>query len=240
MGDHLIGLGYRLVSSARAEIGAEAAADIIDRMASAHLRLCDGQGAEMAWNSAPDRALKPIDALQIYALKTSPAFEAALYAGLRLAGPVQPWEEMIPVFCRHLGVGFQILNDLHDWEGDDHNKLVAGQDAEAVRPTVLLALAFEAASPTQRDELLSIIRGSGPAALRLGRLRRVFEECDVFSKAEALVEKSRARAEALADAVELLPLRQFLYFLVDMVLAPDSKEPAIAQNNLLSLPVIAG
>lgn len=240
MGDHLIGLGYRLVSNARAEIGSDAAADIIDRMASAHLRLCDGQGAEMAWNSAPDRALKPIDALQIYALKTSPAFEAALYAGLRLAGPVQAWDEMIPAFCRHLGVGFQILNDLQDWEGDNHNKLVAGQDAEAVRPTVLLALAFEAANPSQREELLSIIRGSGPAALRLGRLRRVFEQCDVFSKAEALVEKSRARAEALADGVELLPLRQFLYFLVDMVLAPDSQEPAIAQNNLLSLPVIAG
>lgn len=240
MGDHLIGLGYRLVSSARAEIGAEVAADITDRMASAHLRLCDGQGAEMAWNSAPEKALKPIDALQIYALKTSPAFEAALYAGLRLAGPVDAWAEMIPAFCRHLGVGFQILNDLQDWEGDNHNKLVAGQDAEAVRPTVLLALAFEAASASQRDELLSIIRGTGPAALRLGRLRRVFEDCNVFAKAEALVDKSRDRAEALADAVESLQLRQFLYFLVDMVLAPESKEPAIAQNNLLALPVIAG
>ena len=240
MGDHLIGLGYRLVSSVRAEIGAEAAADISDRMASAHLRLCDGQGAEMAWNSAPDRALKPIDALQIYALKTSPAFEAALFAGLRLAGPVDAWEEMIPTFCRHLGVGFQILNDLHDWEGDHHNKLVAGQDAAAVRPTVLLALAFEAATASQREELLSIIRGTGPAALRLGRLRRVFDDCDVFSKAEAIVEKSRARAEALADAVEPLALRQFLYFLVDMVLAPGTQEPAIAQNNLLVLPVIAG
>jgi hypothetical protein len=105
---------------------------------------------------------------------------------------------------------------------------------------VLLALAFEAANSSQREELLSIIRGTGPAALRLGRLRRVFDECDVFSKAEALVEKSRARAEALADSIEQLPLRQFLYFLVDMVLAPETQEPAIAQNNLLALPVVAG
>jgi hypothetical protein len=44
----------------------------------------------------------------------------------------------------------------------------------------------------------------------------------------------------LADAVEPLALRQFLYFLVDMVLAPGTQEPAIAQNNLLALPVIAG
>ncbi|MCY2965274.1 MAG: DUF116 domain-containing protein, partial [Planctomycetota bacterium] len=35
IGDHLIGLGYRLVSSARGEVGAEIAADITDRMAAA-------------------------------------------------------------------------------------------------------------------------------------------------------------------------------------------------------------
>jgi hypothetical protein len=61
----------------------------------------------------------------------------------------------------------------------------------------------------------------------------------VFDKAESLVEKSRARAEALADEVEPLPLRQLLYFLVDMVLAPESQEPPMAQVGLLSLPVVA-
>lgn len=240
VGDHLIGLGYRLVSSIRAEAGAEAAADIADRMAAAHVKLCDGQGAEMHWHDSPGQVLKAIDALQIYALKTSPAFEAALYAGLRLAGPVAVYEEMIPVFTRHLGVGFQILNDLKDWQADDHNKLVSGQDAQALRPTLLLALAFEAASPTQRAELDSIIDDSGPASLRTGRLRRVFEECGVFDKAQALVEKSRARAEALADEVQPDSLRQLLYFLVDMVLAEESTEPAIAASHtLVSLPVVA-
>lgn len=240
VGDHLIGLGYRLVSSIRQEAGAEAAADISDRMAAAHIKLCDGQGAEMHWHNSPDQILKPLDALQIYALKTSPAFEAALYAGLRLAGPVVAYEEMIPVFARHLGVGFQILNDLKDWQGDDDNKMVAGQDALALRPTLLLALAFEAANRAQRDELEAIVADRGPASLRMGRLRRVFEECGVFDKAQGLVEKSRARAEALADEVQPDSLRQLLYFLVDMVLAPETQEPAIAASHtLVSLPVVA-
>jgi geranylgeranyl pyrophosphate synthase len=146
---------------------------------------------------------------------------------------------MIPVFTRHLGVGFQILNDLKDWQGDDNNKLVAGQDALAVRPTLLLALAFEAANPAQRAELDAIINDTGPASLRAGRLRRIFEECGVFDKAHALVEKSRARAEALADEVQPDSLRQLLYFLVDMVLAEESTEPAIAHSHtLVSLPVV--
>ena len=240
VGDHLIGLGYRLVSSIRAEAGSEAAADIVDRMAAAHVKLCDGQGAEMHWHDSPGQVLKALDALQIYALKTSPAFEAALYAGLRLAGPVAAYEEMIPVFTRHLGVGFQILNDLKDWREDEHNKLVAGQDALALRPTLLLALAFEAASPAQRAELDFVVNEQGPAALRTGQLRRVFQECGVFVKAQALVEKSRARAEALADDVQPESLRQLLYFLVDMVLAEESTEPAIASSHtLVSLPVVA-
>jgi geranylgeranyl pyrophosphate synthase len=240
VGDHLIGLGYRLVSASRQEAGAEAAADIADRMAAAHVRLCDGQGAEMRWHASPERMLKPLDALQIYALKTAPAFEAALYAGLRLAGSTAAYDEMIPVFARHLGVGFQILNDLKDWQGDDHNKLLAGQDGAALRPTLLLALAFEAANADLRNELDSILRDDSSPALRAGRLRRVFETCGVFEQAEALVDKSRARAEALADEVQPDSLRQLLYFLVDMVLAPESREPAIAGQAIVPLPVVVG
>ena len=62
----------------------------------------------------------------------------------------------------------------------------------------------------------------------------------MFDKAQALVEKSRARAEALADEVQPDALRQLLYFLVDMVLAEESTEPAIASGHtLVSLPVVA-
>ena len=38
---------------------------------------------------------------------------------------------MIVDFSRHMGVAFQILNDLKDWEPDSDNKLVAGQDVLA-------------------------------------------------------------------------------------------------------------
>jgi hypothetical protein len=55
-----------------------------------------------------------------------------------------------------------------------------------------------------------------------------------------LVDKSRARAEALADDVQPDSLRQLLYFLVDIVLAPESTEPAIANAPLVPLPIVAG
>jgi geranylgeranyl pyrophosphate synthase len=239
VGDYLIGLGYRLVSSARQEIGADAAADILERMAAAHVKLCDGQGAEMAWQNTRDLSVTPLDALQIYALKTSPAFEAALFAGLRMAGPVDAYEKMIPAFARHVGIGFQILNDLKDWRGDDDNKLIAGQDALSLRPTVLLAMALDSAEPPQRAELEELLDNDEVDAMKIGRLRRIFVQCGVFDKAEAIVEKSRARAEAIADGVEPDELRRLLYFLIDTILASETPEVKPDPSVLVSLPIAA-
>ncbi len=231
VGDYLIGLGYRLVSRERKALGGDCAADILDKLAEAHLKLSEGQGAELLWRDAQDKTLTPLDALKIYALKTSPAFEAALYAGLRLAGPMDQYEKMVPEFSKNLGVAFQILNDLKDWDGDSDNKLVAGQDALSARPTLLLALALEGLNPAEREELLALIDTNQcqPAdETRLPRLRRLFAKAQVFAKAEKLVEKFRAKAEALADEVEPTELRELLYFLVDNVLdrqPPPEPEP---------------
>jgi geranylgeranyl pyrophosphate synthase len=235
IGDHLIGLGYKLINSCRADFGAEVACDILDRMSQAHIKLCDGQGAEMAWQDQPTLQLTPLDALQIYALKTSPAFEAALFAGIRMAGPADQYKELIPMFSRHLGVGFQILNDLKDWRGDSNNKLIPGQDAQALRPTLMLALAVDAANADQHLELQEILELPPTDQFRGPRLRRLYEECGVFTKSDALIEKSRARAEALADDVEDDKLRLLLYFLVDTVLAveDDQVAPIESQVNVL-------
>src|SRR5205085_2736332 len=82
VGDYLIGLGYRLVSRERKELGGDCTADILDRLSDAHLKLSEGQGAELLWRDAREKTLTPLDALKIYALKTAPAFEAAPYPGL--------------------------------------------------------------------------------------------------------------------------------------------------------------
>jgi geranylgeranyl pyrophosphate synthase len=224
VGDYLIGLGYRLVSRERGTLGGDCAADILDRLADSHLKLSEGQGAELLWRDAADQTLTALDALKIYALKTAPAFEAALYAGVRLAGPAGDYEKMIADFSRNVGVAFQILNDLKDWQGDDDNKLLAGQDVLSARPTLLLALALDASNAAQKQELLSLVRRPADADGRavVEQVRATYDRCKVFEKADALVEKYRARAEAVADAAEPVELRELLYYLADTVLERQS------------------
>ncbi|MGE3804139.1 MAG: polyprenyl synthetase family protein [Gemmataceae bacterium] len=235
VGDYLIGLGYRLVSRDRKALGGDCAADILDKLAEAHLKLSEGQGAELLWRQAADKALTPLDALKIYALKTSPAFEAALYAGLRLAGPADNYEKAVTEFSRHLGIAFQILNDLKDWEGDEDNKLKAGTDVLAARPTLLLALALEGSQPEDRAELLRILACHNEEAIP--RVRELFERARVFEKAEKLIDKSRARAEAVADNLEPTELRELLYYLVDTVLERQPPVPEPEPVALLQLSV---
>jgi len=179
-------------------------------------------------------------------LKTAPAFEAALYSGLRLAGPAEHYEKMVSDFSRHLGVAFQILNDLKDWQGDQDNKLLAGQDVLAARPTLLLALALEGSTPEDRAELLSLLPSSKPtgesSSLRdsestetVFRVRALFDKARVFDKADKLIEKYRARAEAIADDVQPTELRELLYYLVDSVLDRPPAEPETETIPLVQL-----
>jgi geranylgeranyl pyrophosphate synthase len=232
IGDYLIGMGYRLISRDAAQAGPETAAEILDRLADAHLKLSEGQGAELLWRDSLKKQLTPLDALKIYALKTAPAFDAAIFSGLRLAGPSENAAWVSP-FARHLGVAFQILNDLNDWRGDDHNKLMAAGDVLGGRPTVLWALALEGLNDDLRAELESLAASPTLNDTAVRRVRQLYHLAGVFEKAERLVDKYQERAEAVADEVGNDDLRRLLYYLVDTVLErPAEAEPEVVLPSL--------
>ncbi len=239
VGDYLIGLGYRLVSRSGAELGVDCAADIMDCLATAHMRLSEGQGAELLWRDASDKRLTPLDALKVYALKTAPAFEAALYTGARLAGDVSGLVEPIKLFARNIGVAFQILNDLADWQGDEHNKLSAGGDVLGGRPTLLWALALANLPGEDQQRLLDL--GSSQCQLsdsvRLSQVRQLYHQAQVFEQARRLVEKHEQRALEAAAQIESEPMQRLLLYLVDTVLAHE--EPAAPPTVSIAPPSIS-
>jgi geranylgeranyl pyrophosphate synthase len=193
-------------------------ADILNILADAHLRLSEGQGAELMWRDSHQNKLTPLDALKIYALKTAPAFEAAILCGLRLAEPTKDYVEPVRQFSRHLGVAFQILNDLKDWTVDNDNKLTAGGDVLGGRPTLLLALALDGLSDPQRSQLTRLVTQQDCGPSQLSDICHLYQTAAVFDKAQQLVDKHRERAQSVADQIEPEPLRRLLHFLIDTVL----------------------
>jgi len=219
VGDYLIGLGYRLVASQRQWLATEAIADVLCRLGEAHTRLCEGQGAELAWREARRRPLAPLEVLRIYALKTAPAFDAALTAGLRLAGPIGDQREAMARFARHLGVGYQILNDLEDGQSEQPNKRTTDGDVLGRRPTILWAFALENLGPEGRRELQTLHAAPPGEVDRLvDRVRALYRRAGVYEQARALVAKHRERARDVAAGIGPPFLRQLLDYLADTVL----------------------
>jgi geranylgeranyl pyrophosphate synthase len=151
---------------------------------------------------------------------------------------VAEYAEPIRVFSRNLGVAFQILNDLNDWDGDDHNKMSAGGDTLGGRPTLLFALALDKLSPAEAEELLALCdpANTSPAPPRLRRVRQLYQESGAFEAAHRLVDKHQQRAEEVADALQPDALRRLFYYLVDTVLErPTETTPAVV--TLGTLPI---
>jgi geranylgeranyl diphosphate synthase, type II len=222
VGDFLIGLGYRLVSQDISELGAETAADILNKLAESHTKLSEGQGAELVWRDSRNKRLSPDDALKIYALKTAPAFEAALYCGLRLGGPATQYADAVEKLARHLGIAFQILNDLQDWTGDDFNKLTLGGDVLGGRPTVLWALALEGLDDDDRLELEQLVAEGSATPETFAEIRRLFQHAGAFEKALELVDEHRSVAQRVADGLSPEALCRLACHMIETVLEPPS------------------
>ncbi len=240
VGDYLIGLGYRLLSGRIDDdrrFDPAARIEVLECLAGAHTRLAEGQGAELLWRDASDKTLTPLDALKIYSLKTSPAFEAALFSGIRLAGDATPYLEPIRSFSRNLGVAFQILNDIDDWNGDSANKVEAAGDVLGGRPTLLFALAMQALPEADRKRLVQCLAGDSGDSVsrRITTVHELYQRVGVFDLAARLVDKHQSRAEQSAEAVNSEPLRRLLFFLIDTVLQRPAENTPVVVN--LSLPI---
>jgi geranylgeranyl pyrophosphate synthase len=218
IGDYLLGRGYRIVADEMSAIGAEKALQIMRKLAACHVKLSEGQGAELLWRKALQKNLPPIECLRLYALKTAPAFDAALYSGVVLAGHEGKWDDALSEFSKHIGVAYQIQNDLKDVEGDIDNKVAACGDILKGRPTLLFALAVEAADESEKAELLRAAREGAQTSVPLERLREIYFKYEIPSQAAMLAMHQRTRAMKAVEGIEHEGLHALFTFLAATLL----------------------
>jgi geranylgeranyl pyrophosphate synthase len=222
VGDYLIGLGYRLIAGEMASLGMDCSSDILSQLSHAHLELCRGQGAELQLGNRPPESLQPAEVMKVYAQKTAPAFEVALYSGLRAADRTMDLDTLRR-YATYLGEGFQIRNDLEDWREDDRNKRNRGLDVLAGRPTMLRVFA---AGSAWASELAALAHSNGQftPADRVERFREIYCRSGAFARTEQLYQKLRDRALEAAAQFPTADLQELMRFLVRMVLR-ESSEP---------------
>jgi len=144
--------------------------------------------------------------------KTAMLFEAASHSGAILAEATPEQEAALQYYGRYLGLAFQLIDDLLDYQGDAEamGKNV-GDDLAEGKPTLPLIQAMARGTPEQA----ALIR----RAIRNGGLDQLDEVLEIVNATGALA-YTRARAEEMADLalaeLEKLPASPYRDSMADL------------------------
>ncbi|GAB2723084.1 polyprenyl synthetase family protein [Halomonas garicola] len=123
--------------------------------------------------------------------KTAQLFEAASQTGAIIAEATPEQEEALKLYGRYLGLAFQLVDDLLDYQGDaDAMGKNVGDDLAEGKPTLPLLRAMEKGTPEQAKLIRQAIRKGG-----LDQLDAVLE----IVRATGALDYTRERAEAMAE-----------------------------------------
>ena len=195
VGDLLIGEGYRLIASCK--VSADQKAQMVLVASQGQRQLCRGQGAELCWARKP-HPLTSSQVLDIFRQKTAPAFEVALKLGALYASPVngasaaesiEELAETLQVYSEALGIAYQIRDDL-----SDHASHGEASDLAALRPGLLLAIAYEKAAGQDKELIGSLWRRIVPTDLGSDQIDQLFINLQADQRARTLLETYKEEA----------------------------------------------
>jgi geranylgeranyl pyrophosphate synthase len=202
VGDFLLGEGYRMI--AESGLAPERVAEMLRVAAGGHRDLAIGQGLELCWTRHPG-PLRSADVLDIFRRKTAPAFEVALRLGAVAAGAGDGVWDILGRYSTALGVAYQIRDDLKDWDGK-----AEPDDAGAMRPSILLAIAHERAEGDDRRFLEEAWRRSLRPAATAERVRAILVRLNAQPEARRLLSLYMDEAIRSLEAISSHDLKALL------------------------------
>ena len=186
VGDLLLGDGYRLLTETQAS--AETKAKLFAAAVAGHRDLCLGQGRELSWMARPGH-MGVDEIIEIFRKKTAPAFEVALRFGAIMAGLDDEVDEVLCEYSRSLGVAYQIRDDIEDYYGwGDADSI------DTMRPSVLMAMAYDLADADQKKVLARTWDADGDSPAAHEAIKTVLQQLRVDRPALNMMESFKSRA----------------------------------------------
>jgi len=182
------------------------------------LEVCEGQQHDMDFEDRADVALA--EYLEMIRLKTAVLLSCALQIGAAVANAPAEDRERLGRVGEHLGLAFQLRDDLLDAYGDpDKVGKQRGGDLRAGKKTWLLIRGLELSTKAGRKELREELART-PEQRNVDRMLAVLEELGVPEEAEAEVARHDDEAIRELDAIAVPPERKAaLYALATMLRA---------------------
>ena len=163
--------------------------------------ICEGQQYDVDFEQRDD--VQIADYIEMIRLKTSVLLAAALKGGAIIGGATEAEQEALYNYGIHLGLAFQIQDDLLDCFGDPKTfgKAIGG-DISCNKKTYLLLSALQQANPRQYTEFEQWLKQTEPSAEKINAVKDLYVATHAREAAEqAIAEHTN---EALA-CLKLLP-----------------------------------
>ncbi|WP_121173937.1 octaprenyl diphosphate synthase [Kushneria sinocarnis] len=133
--------------------------------------------------------------------KTAMLFEAASHTGAVVADATAEQEGALQRYGRYLGLAFQLIDDLLDYQGDaDTMGKNVGDDLAEGKPTLPLIHAMAAGTPEQAALIREAIDQGG-----LGRLQEVLEIVHGCGALDYTRQRAEAMVELALNELDVLP-----------------------------------
>ncbi|HBC86024.1 MAG TPA: polyprenyl synthetase [Lentisphaeria bacterium] len=211
IGDFLLGEGYRLIAECNLPLAQKEL--LLKVVSQGHRNLCIGQGKELSWRLSP--GLPPVrEVIDISCLKTAPAFEVAFLLGAITAGADGKTCSSLKDFSRHLGIAYQISDDMKD---------ALRRPGKHPELSINLAVANELARGAGKKLIAGGWR-NGFNKSREAALRKTLASPKVGEKVGKILDHHRKMAITSANGVDSIALKTFLYRIIGRIVKADENK----------------
>ncbi|MFJ3205744.1 polyprenyl synthetase family protein [Streptomyces sp. NPDC086989] len=190
----------------------------LEVQAGAGVTICRGAFDELAMRGGLDLSVD--DYLAIARGKTAALLQAACRIGSILGGGDIPATDLLGAFGDHLGIAFQIRDDLLPYAPATAG--LAGKPADSdLRnhcPTLPVLLAHQRADPAGRAALRHTLLNEADPRTALRRMRALLDETGALEAAHAMADH---HAQLARDAISQLPATAHTHVLALLTLPPS-------------------
>lgn len=170
--------------------------------------VCEGQQLDMNFETQPN--VSADEYINMITLKTAVLLGASLQLGAVIGGANDADAGKIYAFGKHIGIAFQIQDDILDsfGEGEKTGKKVGG-DIAANKKTLLWIEALHLANATQKQQLENCLQLKNEEE-KIARILSLYRELNVLQKCEQQKQAHLEKAFSYLDAISVSAERKII------------------------------
>lgn len=213
-GDVLLVKAYQLLAQQKAEV----LPDLLNLFNKTAVEVCEGQQYDMDFELRDNVSIP--EYIEMIRLKTSVLLGCALEMGAIIAGASLNDRKLIYEFGQHVGIAFQIQDDILDLyaDPDKFGKQVGG-DIISNKKTLMLLKAFEMATQEQKEQLNSLLKEED-FNLKIKTAKKLFNTIGVREACKEIMNHHYNLAKKALQSIQIedsrkAPLLQLAAYLME-------------------------